>query len=456
MPQATAVVLINDQSGRDEIRMRLSHCGVLPICFNDEWICLENIYHLRPTFAVLRPASNATALHFIHIASAVERSLPIIILSDQQALQPLLCKPWRANIFFLPYPVEQKDLQDLIESFGPAKLNALPPMVIAGSPAAQQCIDWLPLIGHSDEPVLIQGEPGVGKRLIAKAIHNCSAAKDTMLEFISAQDISGSWIGQVHQQIDRLSRSGPLVYVIENIEDLNYQMQSQLLLIMDALVGKGHGDGSWMPVRFIFLAEVDLSRLSRKGLFRKDLYHRLTVLKIKVPPLRERREDVPLLADFFAAKYGLEQQGSLVRLPEDIRTVFEAYHWPGNVAQLERTIKKALARGTTHWADTLQQWCNDHAGQQHGRFPPPAIDVDGCLQKLMDNKQEMSLKTATQRCAMQVEKGILKVALSRTHGNCKKAAILLNISYKSMLTKAKAYRLVGGVGAATGKNNFEF
>ena len=456
MPQTTAVVLINDQIGRDEIRSRLSRCGVLPICFDDEWICLENICHLRPAFAVLRPTSNEMANHFITIAGVIERSLPIIILSDQQALQQLVNRPWLANIFFLHYPAEQKDLRAMIESFGLSTVNALQPAVIAGSAAAQRCLDWLPLLGDSNEPVLIEGEPGAGKRLIAKAIHHCSAAKDTMLEFIAARDISSSWIHQLHQQIHRLPRSnGPLdYYVVENIEDLNYQMQSRLLLIMDALAGSGNGDGAWMPVRFIFLAEDDLSRLSRKGLFRKDLYHRLNVLKITVPSLRERREDVPLLADFFAAKYGLAQQGSLVRLPEDIRAVFNAYHWPGNVSQLERTIKKALARGTTHWVDTLHQWCNDHTGRPYGRLTTPAIDVNDCLEKIMDDKQEMSLKSATQHCAIEVEKGILKVALSKTHGNCKKAAILLNISYKSMLNKAKAYRLVGGGGKDISRQNF--
>jgi two-component system response regulator AtoC len=444
MTQNTAVVLDPNQSRRDEIRIFLSDCDVLPICFNDEWICLENLFHVRPAFVVVRPTSCKMAIHFICIARAIDSALPIIIISDQQALQRMIFKPWLTNLFFLFDPIAKKDLQALVDSFDVTTSNRSQPMLIAESPAAQHYINRLPQIGLSSEPVLIQGEPGVGKRLIARTIYNCSVAKTKLWKPISARDISGPWIRMLHGQIVRLSRFDSLLicYVIENIEALNDQMQSRLLMVMDMLEDMGKSIGSRASVRFIFLADTDLSSLCRNALFRKDLYYRLTVLNIHVPPLRHRKEDIPLLAEFFTAKYSLEKKSALVRLPEDIQTALSAYHWPGNVAQLEETIKNAMANGMDAWAEVLHQWCCEHVEQKNRSFTP-LIDVDECLRKFMDRKQEMSLKAARQHYVMQMEKDILKTALFRTHGNCKKAASLLNISYKSMLNKVKAYQLTG-------------
>ena len=425
--------------------MCLSQCGVLPICFDDEWICLENLFHVRPAFAIVRPASWNMAIHFIYIARAIEKALPIIIISDQRALKRMLVKPWLNHLYFLSEPVANKHLQTLIDSVDASPSPLYQPVLIAESPAAQIFFGRLQRIGLSNEPVLIQGEPGVGKRLIARTIHDCNSKKANveLCKPVSALDISGSWIRQLQKQIERLSPSDSFMvcYVIENIESLSVQMQSRLLMIMDMLADKGNGIGTGAPIRFIFLSETDLLHLSRRGLFRKDLYYRLTVLNIHVPPLRERREDIPLLAEFFSAKYSLEKYSALVQLPGNIKTALGDYYWPGNVAQLEETIKKAMENGMASWTDYLDQWCRDNERLKPRMSQSTAINIDECLQKLMDKKQDMSLKAARQHCVMQVEKDILKTALYRTHGNCKKAASFLNISYKSMLNKVKAYQL---------------
>ena len=127
MHQKTAIVLDPNQKKRDEIRICLSHCGVLPICFDDEWICLENILYIRPTFAVVRTASAEMVIHFIHIARAIENRLPIIILSDQPDLQRIAGKPWLDNLFFLPYPAVDDELKKLIVSIETSDLISQPP-----------------------------------------------------------------------------------------------------------------------------------------------------------------------------------------------------------------------------------------------------------------------------------------------------------------------------------------
>lgn len=443
MTQTTAVVLDPNQGRRDQLRICLSQCGVLPICFDDEWICLENLFHVRPAFAIVRPTSWKMAIHFVFIARAIEKALPIIVISDQRAFQGMLAKPWLNQLYYLPEPVAKNHLQTIVDTFDTSPSRLSKPVLIAESPVAQISLGRLQRIGLSNEPVLIQGEPGVGKRLIARTIHDCCEANVKLYKPVSARDISGSWICQLQKQIERLSPSDSFMicYVIKNIESLSAQMQSRLLMIMDMFADYGNGIGAGVPIRFIFLSETDLFHLIRKGLFRKELYYRVTVLKMHVPPLRERKEDIPLLAEFFTAKYSLENYCALVQLPGNIKTALGDYYWPGNVAQLEETIKKAMEKGIESWTEDLDQLCMDNAAQQARRSPASLIDLDDCLRKLMDKKQDMSLKEARQHCIMQVEKDILKTALFRTHGNCKKAASFLNISYKSMLNKVKDYQL---------------
>ena len=205
--------------------------------------------------------------------------------------------------------------------------------------------------------------------------------------------------------------------------------------------GNQRRNGSRQAVRLITLAGTDVERASHEGRFRKDLYHRLSVLKITLPPLRDRRDDVPVLADFFASRYSIRNRGALFRLPEKVRTILRNYDWPGNVSELKGSIKQSLAPGVTNWTEHLSTWCNNQMRTK--KHPPSTTTINGKdnVRRFLENNQDLPLKKAKQRYAMQVESRIMKAALSTTHGNCKKAAGLLNISYKSMLNKAKAYNL---------------
>lgn len=443
MPQTTAVVLDRVQTRRDDIRNRLSHCGVLPICFKDEWICLENIQYIRPAFAVLRPDSRETAIRFIHVARAIQRTLPVIVFSNQMEIRRFVRNNWLADLFFLREPADDQKIQGAMALLAKSKQNLSRPLVIAGSPESQRCIKYLPVFGNCEEPLLIQGEPGVGKRLMARAIHSCSTAEKGPLEFICARDISGRWIRRTRERIDGVCGNDEktIFTVIENMETLPMDLQSQLLLIMEKSMVRRRAKGGAQSVRFITLAENDLESLCRGGRFRKDLYHRLSVLKMTVPPLRERKDDVPVLADFFAARYSLRNKGAILRLPEEVRTVLANYPWPGNVSELKRTIRQLLETDAANWMENLAAWRPDPTGEDIRRFSASAIDVNDDVKRFLKNNRDMSLKRVKSRYSSRIEQKIMKVALLKTRGNRKKAAGLLNISYKSMLNKVKAYDL---------------
>jgi two-component system response regulator AtoC len=229
--------------------------------------------------------------------------------------------------------------------------------------------------------------------------------------------------------------------VIENIDALSIDLQSRLLLVMESPAGTGRINGNAPSVRFLTLAATDLDHLSRNGRFRKDLYHRLSVLKLTVPPLRDRRDDIPALSDYFAAKTGIRVRGTIFRLPDEVRSNFSHCQWPGNVAELESTIGQMVTARTGTRAINPSGGCAPYLTAKTPPSAGTAIDVGDDVRRLLEDNRDWSLKEAKQRCAMRVESRIMQAALSQTGGNCKKAAGLLDISYKSMLNKVKAYHL---------------
>ena len=444
----TAFVLDNDQTRRDDIRIRLSHCGVLPICFQDEWICLENIHHIKPAFAIFRPDSLKAAIRFVTIAKAIQRTFPVIVLSNQPEIETVVHNNWLLNLFFLRYPAHEQDLQDAIALLAEPNQHLERPVLVAGCAESLKRIAMLPRFGLSAEPVLIQGEFGVGKRMITAAIQSCSMAEKPQIETVHASDISGQWVRATRERLDaQESSAGRIRFcVIENIDTLSIDLQSQLLLIMESPAVSAHVDGRGQAIRFFSLAEADLAHLSQIGRFRDDLYHRLSVLTMTVPPLRDRKEEVPALADFFAAKYGIRRRGTIFRLPKETREAFKNYDWPGNVAELKGTIQQMLATEALSRPEDMRGWCEHRFNGPRPQINEASIEVGDDVRQFARKHAELPLKKAKQIYAMQVERRFMKAALSKTNGNCKKAAGMLNISYKSMLNKVKEYSLVLLVG----------
>lgn len=447
MPQMTATVLDRHQIQRDDIRNRLLRCDVLPICFQDEWICLENIHHIRPDFALLRTDSYARTFRFVNIAKAIRSDFPILVLSEKNDVEGFIQKNWLANLRFLRYPAKDQEFQGAIGLLSDGKRTQHPQTLVAASAERKRLMQELPILGLSREPILVQGERGVGKKCIAKAIHGFSVAKDTPLEFIDAQAVSRKWIQETEQRLRAAYRGvgdgTPAVQVIENIEKLPASVQPQLLLLMEKVDGDGIGNKkNELSAPFIALAGGALDALVQSGAFRKDLYHRLSVLKLTVPPLRGHDDDICAMAEHFAARYGIRTNGGICRLPEAVMANYTAYHWPGNIPELKQTVVQTVSaaqRGEclAHAPGPCNCVVQGQKAQEFGAW----IDAEDIRNFIKENA-DISLKKAKTRVAAKVEKKIMKAALAHTNGNCKKAAVLLDISYKSMLNKAKAYRLV--------------
>jgi two-component system response regulator AtoC len=437
----TAVVLDKESAQRDRIRGRLNDCGVLPICFQDEWICLENIPCIRPSFAVLRTDSYPFALRFVNLAKAIDGDFPIFVLSDKADIESYIRDNWMVNLYFLRYPAEIQAFRETLNLIPASRCGSNGPILIAGSSQRKRLLQRLPLLALSREPVLIHGGPGVGKKSIARAIHRWSVSRNAVPRFIGAGDVTPTWIHEMGERIASGPNNdkGPPISIIENIEKLEPQQQSQLLSLLDHVDDDGTGTMSHVARSpFITLAGVNIERLTRQGAFRKDLYHRLSVFKVNVPPLKGHVDDIVALADFFAVYFGIRSNRGICRLPEVVLDRFAGFHWPENVKELKAAVRRLVETDRTHWPKTLDSIFQRNRGESRTVPIVDKMEIRDYL-KCHDN---VSLKKMKSRYAGRVEKELMKVALKQTNGNCKRAAVLLNISYKSMLNKAKAYRLV--------------
>jgi DNA-binding NtrC family response regulator len=218
-------------------------------------------------------------------------------------------------------------------------------------------------VAHTRTPVLIRGETGTGKELIARIIHansshavepflpiNCTAVPESLLESELFGHVRGSFTGAIGDRKGRFELAGTGTIFLDEIGDTTPQFQSKLLRVLQEK--EFYPVGSEQPrrthARVIAATHRPMERMTEEGTFREDLYFRLRVVEVLLPPLRERRSDIPVLAGHFAAKAGREV-GKQLRIPEEVMGVLLSHDWPGNVRELENAITRAsvMARGTT-------------------------------------------------------------------------------------------------------------
>lgn len=234
--------------------------------------------------------------------------------------------------------------------------------LVGSSPAMQEVFKLIGRVSHSDAPVMITGESGSGKELVARAIHNnsrrstryfiainCAAIPDTLLESELFGHERGAFTGAVSQRIGRFEQSNGGTLFLDEIGDMPLSLQSKILRVIQegefSRVG-GH-EVLTTSVRIIAATNKNLEEEVEKQRFRADLFYRLNVVRIHLPPLRERTADIRLLCEYFLNKISNQQRLPRLRLSDEGLQVMERYHWPGNVRELENTLQRAAVLATT-------------------------------------------------------------------------------------------------------------
>jgi transcriptional regulator with GAF, ATPase, and Fis domain len=243
--------------------------------------------------------------------------------------------------------------------------------LIGASAPMLELFDLIERVAPSDVPVLIQGESGTGKELVARALHdhskrrdrpflaeNCAAISPNLLESELFGHKRGSFTGAVADRAGHFVAADGGTVFLDEIGDMPLEMQAKLLRVLESGEVRPVGSNKIrkVDVRIVAATNKDLVLLCRERAFREDLYFRLNVVTLQLPPLRARREDIPLLAEYFLHRTGRELDKELELSPEAIRA-FQAWSWPGNVRELENEIRRAgvFARGIIRPADLSPQ-----------------------------------------------------------------------------------------------------
>jgi formate hydrogenlyase transcriptional activator len=229
--------------------------------------------------------------------------------------------------------------------------------IVGESPVLRALLKQVQTVAPTDSTVLIGGETGTGKELIARAIHNLSGRSDRTFVKINCAAIptglleselfgheKGAFTGAIAQKLGRFELADQGTIFLDEVGDIPLELQPKLLRVLQEQEFERLGSPSTLRVdaRVVAATNRDLTRMVEEGAFRQDLYYRLNVFPVVVPPLRERHEDIPMLVRYFAQKYARRMKRNIETIPADTLAALERYRWPGNVRELENLIERAV------------------------------------------------------------------------------------------------------------------
>jgi two-component system, NtrC family, response regulator PilR len=313
--------------------------------------------------------------------------------------------------------------------------------IIGVSPKMQQIFDLVRKISSTSSTILVSGESGTGKELFAKAIHynsprkesafvsiNCGAMPESLLESELFGHVKGAFTGAIQNKKGLFEVADRGTLLLDEIGEMNQGMQVKLLRALQEKRVRPVGGTQEIPVdvRVVAATNQDLQKAVEEGRVREDLFYRINVIPLKIPPLRERKEDIRLLAEHFRKKYSKEMEKNIQRIAPDALSHLENYDWPGNVRELENAIERAIALEISD-VITLESLPEkvSHLPQQLDwtvfNIPEKGVDLEGHIE--------------------QIRKEALLEALRKCNGVQKEAAKLVRMSFRSFRYYAKKYQL---------------
>ncbi len=296
--------------------------------------------------------------------------------------------------------------------------------IISKSPLMHKIFAFLPDIARSDSTVLIQGESGTGKELVARALHNlsrraqgpfvavnCGALPDTLLESELFGHIAGAFTDARRDRLGRFAMAEGGTLFLDEFGDISPALQVRLLRVLEerSYVPLGSSKTVKADVRVVTASHKDLEQLVQEGKFRKDLYYRINVVKVTLPRLAERKEDIPLLAEHFIERFNQLQNKKILGLSYDTLAIFMHHDWPGNIRELENAVEHAFILCPKGLIKP------EHLPDQLRRESPPAALPQGLSLKEQERRllREALERHGWRRLATARELGIDKNTLRR-------------------------------------------
>ena len=324
--------------------------------------------------------------------------------------------------------------------------------IIGNSPPMQEIYKILGRIAGSDITALITGESGTGKELVARAIHinsqrlgkpfialNCAAIPHELLETELFGHERGAFTGAIERRTGKFEQADGGTLFLDEIGDMPLELQAKLLRVLQEkeITRTGGNKTLKVNVRIIAATNQNILQLVKENRFREDLYYRLNVVPIKLPPLRKRRDDLPELMDFFLQKAKQEFGIDSMECSSEVLELFTTYRWPGNVRELENAIKRAVLLSPNQVLIPI-----DFPDLLEGeKSPQKSESLEGLVaQKLENSLARMNLKEMNNLYEMvlhQVERPLINIVLQKTRGNQIKTADILGINRNTLRKKIK-------------------
>ncbi len=386
--------------------------------------------------------------------------LPVIIMTAHSDLDSAVAAYQGGAFEYLPKPFDVDEAVALVrravdhhrrqQANGGTEQMAQTPEIIGEAPAMQEVFRAIGRLSRSNITVLINGESGTGKELVARALHRHSPRKDAPFIALNMAAIPrdlleselfgherGAFTGAQNRRIGRFEQADGGSLFLDEIGDMPAELQTRLLRVLAD--GEFYRVGGHTPVkvdvRIIAATHQNLEQLVREGRFREDLYHRLNVIRVHIPPLRERREDIPLLLRFFLEHAARELNVEPKTVKTEVATYLSQLDWPGNVRQIEN-----LCRWLTVMAASQEVHMDDLPPELLETAPATAsagADWEQALQRWADQALAQGEQGLLNRATPAFERIMIESALKRTSGRRQDAARLLGWGRNTLTRKIK-------------------
>ena len=399
---------------------------------------------------------NGSGLDILHAARAVDGDLPVIVMTAFGSIDEAVQAMKDGAHDFLQKPVDSNHLLLLVErALEQARLrteNILLreewsrrygfPRIIGESEAIKRAVSETQRVAQTEATVLLLGESGTGKELFARAVHhlsnrrdkpfvaiNCAAIPETLIENELFGHERGAFTGASDRRLGKFELAANGTVFLDEIGELPLNVQGKLLRVIEEKMVDRIGGRAPLPVdvRVVAATNRDLKAAVESGEFRRDLFFRLAVFPVEIPALRDRGDDIILLAKHFAAQLGKELRGRAASLSEPGLVAMQSHNWPGNVRELENAIERACILTDTMILEPTDLGLAVRVTYENEGLR--AIDLSG------------SLSEVSERASRYVERRRIAEALKTNDGNKSRTAEDLGVSYKTLLTKIKDYEL---------------
>ena len=465
------MVIDDDPSVRDYMEALVSRQGYRVYAAADGEQALSQLDDVRPdlvTLDVVLPGVDG--LETLKRIKQRMPDVPVVMLSGHGQARNIveamrlgatdfLRKPFEVEELELAFQkaLEKRALKQEVERLrGRARSETELLLLFGDNPKMRQVRDIIEQVADTDITVLVRGESGTGKELVARTIFqlssrrdrpfvkvNCAALPSELLESELFGFEKGAFTGAQKRKLGKFEYANQGTIFLDEISEMHPNLQAKLLQVLqDGEFSRLGGEADvHVDTRIIAAINRNLEEAVADASFREDLYYRLNVVTVHMPPLRERKDSIPLLVDRFLAKNNEQYGKSVKQLSTETMEVFVRYHWPGNVRELENMVRRMVVLGNEQ--AVLDEISLRGPEPERAEAASGLLDFEGLSDEL-DRGESIDLKAISRRAAQVAEKRVIERVLLQTRWNRKEAAERLQISYKALLYKMKENGLSEG------------